>query len=226
MILTQVCWQLYICRAINWLIIFISINGNTSDFKECQVWLTNTLNISMFEHLMFYSFDELVGVMDVDPNASHTKSKHTQTVLVIVGQRAVTDCVWERKLIKSMYWIKNQTKPITTRKKQQKMFHHCFCLQKFWNKIWIVTLLHFYRQFNPSCFKLFQLFSETKSSIVKHELMLQQRIMQTFYDVRTVKKKKKILQAIFSRSCSICFFRWVSSVLLFSLTVKVMVSRS
>lgn len=59
--------------------------------------LTNTLNISMFEVLMFHCFNELVGDMVVDPDAVHTKGEHTQTVLVIIGQRAMADCVKKGK---------------------------------------------------------------------------------------------------------------------------------
>lgn len=47
----------------------------------------------MFEVLMFYCLDKLVADMVVDPDAAHAKSEHTQRVLVIVGQRAVTDCI-------------------------------------------------------------------------------------------------------------------------------------
>lgn len=46
----------------------------------------------MFEVLMFYCLDELVGDMIVDSDAANAKSKHTQRVLVIVGQRAMADC--------------------------------------------------------------------------------------------------------------------------------------
>lgn len=51
----------------------------------------------MFEVLIFCCFDELVADMVVDPYATHTESKHTQAVLVIVGQRAVADCKTKEK---------------------------------------------------------------------------------------------------------------------------------
>lgn len=47
----------------------------------------------MFEMLTFHRFDELVGDMAVDSDATHTKSEHAQRVLVIVGQRAMADCI-------------------------------------------------------------------------------------------------------------------------------------
>lgn len=52
--------------------------------------------------VMFYCLDELVADMVVDPDATNTKSKHTQRVLVVVGQRALAHCEnQKRKTIKS-----------------------------------------------------------------------------------------------------------------------------
>ncbi len=47
----------------------------------------------MPEVLMFCGLDELVADMVVHPDATHAKSEHAQRVLVIVGQRALADCV-------------------------------------------------------------------------------------------------------------------------------------
>lgn len=51
----------------------------------------------MSEVLMFYCLDELVADMVVDPDAANAKSKHTQRVLVIVGQRTVVTCEKEKR---------------------------------------------------------------------------------------------------------------------------------
>lgn len=51
----------------------------------------------MFQVLMFYCLNELVADMVVDPDVADAKSQNTQWVLVIVGRRAVADCVTEKK---------------------------------------------------------------------------------------------------------------------------------
>lgn len=42
---------------------------------------------------MFRCLDEPVADMVVDPDAAHAESEHAKRVLVIVGQRALADCV-------------------------------------------------------------------------------------------------------------------------------------
>lgn len=44
----------------------------------------------MFEKLMCYCLDDLVGDVVIDPDITHAKSKDAQRVLVIVGQWTVT----------------------------------------------------------------------------------------------------------------------------------------
>lgn len=51
----------------------------------------------MVEVIVFYSLDELVADMVVDPEAARAKGKHSQRVLVIVGQRALADCTKESR---------------------------------------------------------------------------------------------------------------------------------
>lgn len=45
---------------------------------------------------MFDSPDELVADMVVDPDTTHTQSKHTQGVLVIISNRPTADCIKRR----------------------------------------------------------------------------------------------------------------------------------
>lgn len=52
----------------------------------------------MLKELMFYSPDELVGDVVVDPDTTHAQSKHTQGVLVIVSQRPTADCMKKRTI--------------------------------------------------------------------------------------------------------------------------------
>ena len=65
-----------------------------------QISLTNALNVSMCELPMFDGLDELVADMVVDPDAARAQSEHAQRVLVIVGQRAVADCVKTEEKLK------------------------------------------------------------------------------------------------------------------------------
>lgn len=44
----------------------------------------------MFKMSMFYRLYELVADVVVDPDVTHAKSQHTQRVLVIIGQGAVS----------------------------------------------------------------------------------------------------------------------------------------
>lgn len=52
--------------------------------------------MSTLEIVLFHCLDEFVGDMVVDPDAACAKSKHTERVLVIVGQRPVVYCIEER----------------------------------------------------------------------------------------------------------------------------------
>lgn len=51
----------------------------------------------MCEVLMFYSLDELVADMAVDPDTTRTQGEHSQRVLVIVSQRALADCTKKKE---------------------------------------------------------------------------------------------------------------------------------
>lgn len=53
----------------------------------------------MSKELMFYSPDELVGDVVVDPDTTHALSKHTQGVLVKVSHRPLADCMKRRTIL-------------------------------------------------------------------------------------------------------------------------------
>lgn len=55
----------------------------------------------MSKALNFYSPDELVADMVVDPDATHAQSKYTQGVLVVVSHRLTADCM-KRRTISSL----------------------------------------------------------------------------------------------------------------------------
>lgn len=63
----------------------------------------------MCEVPSLYCPDELVADMVVDPDVTHTKSKHSQRVLVIVGQSAVAGCAKGGKGIRETKIYSNMT---------------------------------------------------------------------------------------------------------------------
>lgn len=72
--------------------------------------LTNIIIVSMIEVVVFYGLDKLVADMVVYPDATHTQSEHTQRVLVIVGQRALADCIKGRRNTRNQNIFKHNFK--------------------------------------------------------------------------------------------------------------------